>query len=228
MTTVTQSLSPPSRSEIRLHAALEQIRDLLVDGEKLEAWAVQPRIKAFLHRRVIIAATSGRFIFLARNLFSGYRSDSVRWQDLKECAVTEGWFSAEIGFVAQIQQDMNASVNANRFWRFKSYTKGQAQKIYKIGQRHSQEWREKRRMREIEEIRARSGGYNTSSNGGDGGAYPWTPPSAAPAQGAPVPSGGASGSTFEGRLREARKALDAGLISDSEYQTLKARLVADL
>lgn len=225
MNATTQSMRSPTPADLRLEAALDQIRDLLVEGETLDTWSVQPRIKAFLHRRVIIAATSGRFIFLRRNLLSGYSSDSVRWQDMKECAIKAGWFSAELTFTAQIQQDMNASVQANRFWRFRSYEKSSAQEIFKICQKQYQVWREKRRVREIEEIRAKSGGYNTSGNG-DGGNFPWTPPRAA--QGAPNASGAASESTFESRLRDARKALDAGLISDSEYQTLKAKIVADL
>jgi len=52
----------------------------LTSGETLEAWAAQRRIYALTHRRVCIAATSGRFITLNRRLLGGYESADIRWQ----------------------------------------------------------------------------------------------------------------------------------------------------
>src|SRR5204863_12722 len=39
---------------------LAELRSVLIPGETLEAWAIQRRIFALSHRRVLIAATSGR------------------------------------------------------------------------------------------------------------------------------------------------------------------------
>ena len=44
-----------------LSAALTTLKGLLTTDETLEAWAVQHRLYALTHRRVCIAATSGRF-----------------------------------------------------------------------------------------------------------------------------------------------------------------------
>src|SRR5258705_8927915 len=54
--------APPTiaADEPRLAQALGEIRSLLVPGETLEAYAAQRRIFALTHRRLIVAATSGR------------------------------------------------------------------------------------------------------------------------------------------------------------------------
>ena len=51
-----------------LAAALNTLQGLLTAGETLEAWAAQHRLYALTHRRLCIAATSGRFISLERRL----------------------------------------------------------------------------------------------------------------------------------------------------------------
>src|ERR1700687_3778462 len=54
------------------HRALDILRGLLTVNETLEAWAMQHRLFALTHRRVCLAATSGRFISLTRRLLGGY------------------------------------------------------------------------------------------------------------------------------------------------------------
>ena len=41
---------------------LAQLRSVLIPGETVEAWAIQMRLFALLHRRLLVAATSGRLI----------------------------------------------------------------------------------------------------------------------------------------------------------------------
>src|SRR2546427_60136 len=55
----------------RLRAALADLRGLLVQGESLEAYAVQRRMFALGHRRLIVGATTGRLILLQRGLIGG-------------------------------------------------------------------------------------------------------------------------------------------------------------
>jgi len=43
-------------------------------SETLEAWAIQRRIFALSHRRLLIAATSGRLILITRKLIGGLSS----------------------------------------------------------------------------------------------------------------------------------------------------------
>lgn len=191
------------------HRVLDTLRSLLTAGETLEAWAMQHRLFALNHRRVCVAATSGRFISLNRRLIGGYDSADIRWQDLKETRIRAGILSADLTLVAQASADLNIGPEvSNRVWTFQGLCKDQAQAIYRICQQHDQVWREKRRVRELEELRARSGGVQwggTSSYAG----------SAADAESEPMR-----------RLRQAREMLDARLISDSEFESIKAKIVS--
>jgi hypothetical protein len=194
-----------------LGAALATLQGLLTSGETLEAWAAQRRLYALTHRRAVIAATSGRFLSLSRGLFGGYESADIRWQDLKETRISAGIIAADLTLTAQNSADLNIGAEVNRVWTFEGLRKDQAQAMYRICQQHDQVWREKRRVRELEELRARSGGVQIS--GGPAG-YGRTD--------------AAAESDPTRRLRQAREMLDAKLISDSEFESIKAKIVSGL
>ena len=86
-----------------------------------------------------------------------------------------------------------------------------AQAMYRICQQHDQVWREKRRVRELEELRAKSGGVQISGAQSGYGS-----------DAAGVESDAAR------RLRQAREMLEAKLISDSEFESIKAKIVSGL
>jgi hypothetical protein len=195
-----------------LGAALATLQGLLTSGETLEAWAAQRRIYALTHRRICIAATSGRFISLQRRLIGGYDSEDIRWQDLKEARISAGIIAADLTLVAQSSADLNIGAEVNRTLSFEGLNKNQAQAMYRICQQHDQVWREKRRVRELEELRAKSGGVQIS--GGQAG-YSGTDDAGAESE----PTR---------RLRQAREMLDARLISDSEFESIKAKIVSGL
>jgi hypothetical protein len=195
-----------------LESVFNTLRGLLTAGETLEAWAVQHRLFALTHRRACIAATSGRFISLNRRLLGGYESADIRWQDLKETRISAGMLAADLTLVAQSSSDLNIGSEVNRVWTFAGLCKDQAQSMYRICQQHDQVWREKRRIRELEELRAKSGGVQI---GGGQGGY------------AGADSAGAESEPAR-RLRQAREMLDAKLITDSEFESIKARIVSGL
>ena len=195
-----------------LESALATLRGLLTSGETLEAWAVQHRLYSLTHRRACVAATSGRFISLNRRLLGGYDSADIRWQDLKETRISAGILAADLTLVAQSSSDLNIGSEVNRVWTFAGLRKDQAQSMYRICQQHDQVWREKRRIRELEELRAKSGGVQI---GGTQGAYAGADPAGAESEPAR-------------RLRQAREMLDAKLITDSEFESIKARIVSGL
>jgi hypothetical protein len=200
-----------------LDSALATLQGLLTAGETLEAWAVQHRLFALTHRRDCVAATSGRFISLNRRLLGGYESADIRWQDLKETRISAGILSADLTLVAQSSSDLNIGSEVNRVWTFRGLCKDQAQAIYRICQQHDQVWREKRRIRELEELRAKSGGVQFGNS----------PPGA----GQTSYSGSDSSATESEptrRLRQAREMLDAHLITDAEFESIKARIVSGL
>ena len=198
-------------SESDLSSALATLRVLLTAGETLEAWAVQHRLYALTHRRACIAATSGRFISLNRRLLGGYESADIRWQDLKETRISAGILAAYLTLIAQSSSDLNIGSEVNRVWTFAGLRKDQAQAMYRICQQHDQVWREKRRIRELEELRAKSGGVQIGAG-----------PSAYAGDAA------AGESEPARRLRQAREMLDAKLISDSEFESIKAKIVSGL
>src|SRR5271154_6817344 len=83
-------------TEPSLHRPLEYLRSILIPSETLEAWAVQHRLFALSHRRVLVAATSGRLIMITRHLLGGFDVSDIRWQDLEEVTLHVGIFAADL------------------------------------------------------------------------------------------------------------------------------------
>jgi hypothetical protein len=195
-----------------LDKALADLHSVLIPGETVAAWATQRRIFALSHRRMIIAATSGRLIWLVRHLVSGFDVVNLRWQDLAEVNLRVGVFGAEL--VIRADQVTDLAINSSQGSRvitIQGLRKDQAQSVYRICQAQDQAWREKRRIRELEELRARSGGVQLNAGGIASG----------------VASAAASGSSEAvRRLQEAKQMLDSKLITDSEYESIKARILA--
>jgi hypothetical protein len=210
------NISPEITKEVggepRLLQALEQLESLLVPGEAIEACAVQRRLFALTHRRALVAATTGRLIGMQRGLFGGFHPTSVRWQDLKEARVDVGIFGARLTVAFFGSPDL-ALAGRESTLIFRGLQKSQAGAVYRVCQAQDQAWREKRRVRELEELRAKSGGIQLGVSG--------------PGAGLAAPSGGGPDDAVA-RLERAKAMLDKGLISDAEYEALKARIVNTL
>ena len=184
---------------------LAQLRAVLIPGETLEAWAIERRAYALTHRRLVLAATSGRLIVLKRRLLGGFDLSSIRWQDLEEVTLRVGMIAGELAIRAGKATDL-ASLGATGSQQivFAGLRNQQAQSVYRICQAQDQAWREKRRVRELEELRARSGGIQVMSGS--------------------MPS--ASENDAVRRLQEAKQLLEAKLITDAEYEAIKAKIVS--
>ena len=193
----------------RLDKALDELKSILVEGETLEAWAVKLRMFAGFHRREIIAVTTGRFIALRRGLFGGFDITDFRWQDLRDAKLRVGIFGADLHLSTSGTSDLAMEGSAARVWDFAGFHKEQIQKMYRLAQAHDQAWREKRHIREMEELRAKSGGFQFAA--------PGAPQSSAPA---------VQGDDVVARLQKAKQMLDAKLISDSEYESIKAKIIS--
>jgi hypothetical protein len=203
--------------EAGLASPLASLRSILIPAETLEAWAVQRRIFALTHRRLLIAATSGRLVWMHRKLIAGFDLANVRWQDLEDVSLQVGLFSAELTVRAGRPADLaSEGAGGAQTYRFPGLRKEQAQAVYRICQAQDQAWREKRRIRELEELRARAGGIQLG-----GGAY-------GAASGVPDLGTGAAAAGLDAtrRLAEAKKLLDERLITDSEYEAIKARILS--
>jgi len=190
-----------------LQKPLEYLRSVLIPAETLEAWAVQHRLFALSHRRLLVAATSGRLIMITRHLIGGFDVSDIRWQDLEEVTLRVGIFGADLSVRAGRAADLaSQGATGSRRLDFPGLRKSQAQAVYRICQAQDQSWREKRRVRELEELRARSGGIQVSS--------------------AQTSAGGAGASDAVRRLQDAKQMLDARLITDAEYEAIKAKIVS--
>jgi len=210
--TAAPRLSAKERSEdANVQAALAQLRALFVPGETMGAYAVQRRLFALNHRRLVVCATSGRFIALSRGLFGGYAPTDVRWQDLEDASISAGVFGATLTITSLATEDMASRGHVGRSLRITGLRKEQAQQVYTLCQAQEQAWREKRRVRDLDELRAQSGGVQIGNVPGSAAAH------LAASDGDPTE-----------RLRKAKEMLDGGLITDAEFESIKARVVEGL
>jgi hypothetical protein len=198
-------------TEPRVVAFLTHVSGLLVPGERIEAWAIQRRFFALTHRRSFVIATTGRLLVFTRGLLAGYDMRDVRWQDMSTTRIKAGIFAThlEVGYLEGT--DLSGTTRPTRYLAVIGLRSEQAQEIYRICQSHDQAWREKRRVRDLEEMRARSGGIQIGG-GGLAGALP--------------AAGGTDDPTS--RLERAKDMLTRGLITDAEYEALKAKIISGL
>lgn len=208
-TQLTMTTNDDSSEDARLNRALEHLNSVLIAGETLDAWAIQRRVFALTHRRILIASTSGRFITIKRGLLGGFDMADFRWQDLGDTKIRVGIFGADITMKISRLNDLAIAEEANQILVLSGFRKDQAEKIYRLAQSQEQSWREKRRIRELEELRAKSGGVTIG--GTQGG----------------QPSGNASDDATA-KLQQAKQMLDNKLITDSEYESIKARIISGL
>ena len=193
----------------------DQLQSLLIPGEVVKAHALEHRLYALLHRRQVAAATTGRFILLRRPLLGGYAPVDVRWQDLKDAQLTVGMFSATLTLTyAANLSDTSGGEGEVRVLQVSGLCRDAAQALYRRCQAEGQAWREKRRVRSIEEMRAQAGGVQIAT-----GLYP---------PGGAERSIEAQADDPAERLGRAKKMLGQGLITDSEYEAIKARIVGTL
>jgi hypothetical protein len=190
--------------------AYEYLKSVLVAEETLNAWAVQRRLFALIHRRKFIAATTGRFILIERGLLGGFDMTDFRWQDLGDIKLKVGIFGADIFLKKFASTDLAINKSSAYLLSLSGFRKDQMQHIYRLAQAQDQSWREKRRIRELEELRAKSGGLNI------GGSQPG------------IQQAGAAPEDSLSRLQKAKEMLENKLITDSEFESIKARIISGL
>ena len=201
----------PTDAEPRVAAFLAHVGGLLVPGERIEAWAIQRRLFAWTRRRAFVIATSGRLLVFARNLIAGYEMQDVRWQDLSHVRIRVGIFGADLWIGYFDGTDLSGGNRPERWRGLRGLRAPQAQDVYRLCQAHDQAWREKRRIRDLEEMRARAGGVQIGSGGVSGA----------------LPAPGMSDDPTA-RLERAKDMARRGLITDAEYEAIKAKIISGL
>lgn len=208
----TPAIPKDAATDRGVYDALEAIRGLLIPGEQIEAMAIQRRMFAIRHRRYAVAATTGRLIVVRRNLIAGYKPIDCRWQDVHQAAVDVGVFGATLTVAASLGNDLAVDQSAQKVITVKGLRKVEAQEVYRVCQAREQAWREKRRVRELEEMRARAGGFQFAGGG--------TSPLGGNAE--------AGGNSLTARLQRAKDMLHSGLLTDAEFEQVKAKILAEL
>src|SRR5918995_6477045 len=98
--------------------ALEAVQSLLIPGERLECHAMQHRLFALTHRRLVVGATSGRLIAVQRGLISGFTAQDVRWQDLRDAQLQVGIIGATLTVAADQGNDLAGAEGPARGFTF--------------------------------------------------------------------------------------------------------------
>lgn len=171
-----------------------EVAKILTANEEILYVALQ-NITAMSVRPDAAVATTNRLVLYRPAVLGRVQFDDVPWQDVRNARIDQGVLSTTL----------NVDTLDGRTLTLADLDKDQARRLYAISQQMEQEWREKRRVREMEEARAKAGGVVLH------------PPSSAPPAEDPV-----------ARLAKARQMLDQGLITEAEYDSLKARILGNL
>ena len=204
-------MAAPPAEPVASSPGLDAIQSLLIPGERLESHASRRWVRAKSRRWLVVGASSGRLIAVKRGLISGFTTQDLRWQDLRDAQLQVGIFGATLTVSADQGNDLAGAEGTPRALSFTGLRKDQAQEVYRACQFQEQAWREKRRVRELEELRAKSGGVHLGGVGG-------------------LPAGGGDDASRspQGRLQRAKEMFDQGLLTDAEYEQVKARILGEL
>jgi len=192
-----------SGSEARASKAEVYLRDSLMNGENLVASGVEKRPAALMSRRKVIGITDSRIILIKRGLFGGFTMLDQQWKDLRDIKLSE-----------LVLGDICGSKVECHFLKDEGFSacieNSAARTIYKEGQNQEQAWEEKRRVRDMEENRAASGGFMMQ--------IPQVPVQQSQ-------SNNYQESALD-QIKKAKEMLDSGIISDSEYNEIKAKILS--
>jgi hypothetical protein len=129
--------------------------------------------------------------------------------------VSVGIFGATLTISAYRSNDLATEEGPPMMIVIPGLRKAEAQEVYRVCQARTQAWREKRRIRELEEMRAKAGGVQFAGAAGFG---------AAGVGAAPV----GDDHSPTARLQRAKEMLTSGLLNDAEFEQIKAKILAEL
>lgn len=200
-------------AEKRQDRAFANLGSTLMREERLVAQAIQNRIFALWQRRSVVAITTSRVIFLSRGRFGGFTMQDIQWKDLTDARLEQNVLPSVCGSNLTFKHS-NAGVGLLQIDGIAADT---AAEIYTYAQEEEQAWEEKRRVRGMEETRAASGGVyvNTAPLGQASHATEQSLLARAPSRNRVLEE-----------IERAKRLLDSGTISDSEFQEMKSKIIA--
>jgi hypothetical protein len=141
---------------------------------------------------------------IARGLFGGFQMGDIQWKDLRDARIEQNVLPEVCGSNLAFRH-ANMGVAQLSVDGIESTV---ASTIYARAQSEEQAWEEKRRVRAMEEVRAAAGGVTVHTS--------------QPSGSAPVPAG----NRMIAEIRQAKAMLDDGTISDTEFQEMKSKILA--
>jgi len=199
--------------DARVKKANAKLLDYLIEGESIIVKGLDTRPFALFKRRQIFAVTNSRVIKLERGLLGGFDMLDYQWKDLKDAQISENVFPSITG------STLSFTFQANSEEPIEVYPEIEvASKAYRHSQQEEQSWEEKRRIRDMEEKRAKSGGVfiGQASN--------------------PIQSNNSATSNqnkehqskvdITEELFKLKKLLDEGILSDVEFQEMKSKILS--
>ncbi|MHB1279193.1 MAG: PH domain-containing protein [Bacteroidia bacterium] len=180
---------------------LGRVKDLLTAEEQVEYIAVQKKPAVNLSPDCV-ALTTKRVIFCRpKNLGFSMEFQDFMWKDVVDCHMKEEIFGAEFNV---------KSVTGN-IGSIDYLPKAQARKLYQIAQGKEEQQREIRRERELEDKRAAAGGVTVTAT---------------------IPNQTSESSVKKddplATLQNLKMLLENGLLTQQEFDTKKAEVIARL
>ncbi|HEY7410469.1 MAG TPA: PH domain-containing protein [Vicinamibacteria bacterium] len=182
----------PGQEKGALRRVAADVAKILTPNEDILYVALQ-NITSLNIRKDSVVATTNRVIFYRPSVLGRVDFEDFQWQDVRNTRINQSMLATQFSM----------ETVDGRTVVMEGLDKDQAKRLYGICQQMEQEWREKRRIREMEEARARAGGVVVG----------------APAAAADDPVG---------KLARAKEMLDKGLISEAEYDSLKAKILSSM
>lgn len=185
----------PSQESSALQSIARDVAKIPTPSEEILYVALQNAMALSLKKDSVVT-TGNRILVYRPHVLGRVDFDDFLWQDVENVTVKQGVLSAEV----------TVTTSDGRSATLGGLDKDQAKRLYGISQQLEQEWREKRRIRLMEEDRARAGGVYLAAPTSTGDA----PSTEDPTQ----------------KLARAKALLDQGLISEAEYETVKAKILS--
>lgn len=197
---MSRIVDDPSLQSADAKDVLGQVARILTAGEQIIGVAIQNKGKAVMApKKGALVATGNRLIYLKPKMLGGADFVDFHWREIAEVHLKQGMIAGEL--IIETLEGKKEEIG--------NLDKDQASRLYSTCQQMEEEWHEKRRQLELETARAKAGGvYVTSPTG-----HPQATPAPAPED--PVV-----------KLGKAKAMLNQGLITQEEYDAVKAKILA--
>ncbi|XAM00459.1 PH domain-containing protein [Phycisphaeraceae bacterium D3-23] len=179
----------------------DEVSEILTTNETIMYIAIQT--KPIAVKADAVVATTKRLIFYRPKVVGRVSFEDFLWRELSDAHITAGVIASTFTC-----KHVNGSVIKMDYLDKKS-----GRKLYRLAQEQEEIAFETRREMVLEEKRAGAGNFG----------YAAPPPQQAPA----VPSAAGGGSIAD-KLKQIKELLDAGLISQEDYEAKKASLIENI